>query len=181
MSRSAILTVLVLGILVPSGFSASEAASQLPAGIHDPPLSVPGEGGRSPREKQQVEFLAPGQATIPAHRSAEVELHFRVADGLHINSHFPREKTLIPTRLMVEEPHGLDVTAVDFPPGASFSPSFAPQEKLSVYNGDFLLRAHITARPGQYILHGSLRYQACDANSCTPPRSLPFEVGISAQ
>ena len=44
-----------------------------------------------------VSYLFPEQVSIPAQKSTTVDLHFRVADGLHINSHTPREKSLIAT------------------------------------------------------------------------------------
>src|ERR1700683_790561 len=79
-----------------------------------------------------VEFLSPEKVNIPARRAAQVDLHFRVADGLHINSHAPTDKSLIPARLAVVEVQGLNVTKVDFPPGTEYAPQFSPREKLSV-------------------------------------------------
>jgi Disulphide bond corrector protein DsbC len=147
--------------------------------IKDPPLPIPGSSGQS--RQNPVQFLAPAQVTIAAGRPALVDLHFRVAGGLHINSHAPHQKTLIPTRLAVVEEEGFKVTNVDFPAGAEYALAFSPKEKLSVYTGDFTLRAHLTARAGEHLLAGELHYQACDVNSCMPPQSLPIEVGILAK
>ena len=158
------------------------ASGQLPAGIEDLPLGLNGESAKNPGPKHyEVEFLGPSQTTIPAGSAATVELRFRIAEGLHINSHTPREKTLLPTRLAVLEAEGVRVTAVDFPTGAVYRPAFAPQETFSVYTGDFTLRAHLTARPGEHLLRAALRYQACNVNTCMPPRTLPIEVGILAK
>src|ERR1035438_5405955 len=44
-----------------------------------------------------VAYLYPEQITVPAGKSSIVALHFRIAPGLHINSHTPREVELIPT------------------------------------------------------------------------------------
>ena len=38
-----------------------------------------------------VEYLYPEQVTVAAGKASEVTLHFRIAQGLHINSHMPRE------------------------------------------------------------------------------------------
>src|SRR5271170_7265900 len=111
--------------------------------------------------KAMVAFLFPEQISIPAQKLTTVDLHFRVADGLHINSHTPREKSLIPTNLVAVESSALKVIGVDFPPGVDYAFAFEPSEKLSVYTGDFTLTAHLTAPAGQYLLQGSLRYQAC--------------------
>jgi len=130
---------------------------------------------------QQVRFLYPEQVTLVAGKSSVVELHFKVSDGLHINSHEPREKSLIPTQLMVGEPVGVNVASVDFPAGTDYSPAFNPNDKLSVYTGEFVLRAHITAQRGDHLVQAALRYQACDANSCYPPKTAPVAVSLIAK
>ncbi len=135
----------------------------------------------SKEAKTAVTFLFPEQITIPAQKAAAVDLHFRVEDGLHINSHTPREKSLIPTNLAVVEEGGLKVSAVEFPPGADYAFDFDPKEKLSVYTGEFILHAHITAPAGDHLLQGALRYQACDARSCYPPRTIPVAVDVIAK
>jgi hypothetical protein len=147
--------------------------------IKDQPLPLP--DGANQRADAAVQFLFPDKINVPARRAAQIDLHFRVADGLHINSHAPTDKTLIPTRLAVVEVQGLNVTAVDFPPGTQYAPQFAPREKLSVYAGEFVLHAHLTAQPGEHLLEGGLRYQACDANACLPPRTIPVSVTVVAQ
>jgi Disulphide bond corrector protein DsbC len=147
--------------------------------IKDQPLPLP--DGANQRADAAVQFLSPDKINIPARRAAQIDLHFRVADGLHINSHAPTDKTLIPTRLAVVEVQGLNVTAVDFPPGTQYAPQFAPREKLSVYSGEFILHAHLTAQPGEHLLEGGLRYQACDANACLPPHTIPVSVTVVAQ
>jgi DsbC/DsbD-like thiol-disulfide interchange protein len=133
---------------------------------------------KSGETKQQVKFLYPEQVTIPAGKSSIVELHFRVNDGLHINSHTPKEKSFIPTQLLVEEPNGLTVANVEFPPGMDYSPAFSPNDKLSVYTGEFVLKAYITAQPGEHLIQAALRYQACDANSCYPPKKAPVAIDV---
>jgi hypothetical protein len=141
--------------------------------LKDKPLPLPAEDA--------VQFLSPAQVNISARRPAEIDLHFRVADGFHINSHHPSEKSLIGARLAVIEPPGLHVTAVDFPPGTEYALQVAPQEKLSVYTGEFVLHAHITAQKGEHVLQGGLHYQACDASSCLPPHTIPVSVNVVAQ
>jgi hypothetical protein len=149
--------------------------------IKDQPLPLPGGATQRGDAASAVEFLYPDRVKIPARRAAQIDLHFRVADGLHINSHAPTDKSLIPARLAVVEVQGLNVTAVDFPPGTEYAPQFAPREKLSVYTGEFILHTHLTAQPGEHVLAGALRYQACDANACRPPNSIPVSVSVVAQ
>jgi hypothetical protein len=160
-------------MLIAAGLAASFGGAQV---MKDQRLPLPGED-----RDAAVEFLSPRQATVPAHRRAQIDLHFRVANGLHINSHAPLDKALVPARLAVVEAHGLNVIAVDFPPGAEYAPQFSPRDKLSVYTGEFVLHAHVRARPGEHLLEGALRYQACDANSCMPPHTIPVEVAVMAK
>jgi hypothetical protein len=158
------------------------AVAQLPA-LKSQPLPLPDGAVQQsrPGAANAVQFLSPEQITIKAHHPEDVNLHFRVAEGLHINSHAPHEKTFIPTRLAVLEGQGVEVTAVDFPPGADYALAFSPKEKLSVYTGEFVLHAHLTAEPGQHLLGAVLHYQACDVNSCMPPRDLPVAVSVIAK
>jgi DsbC/DsbD-like thiol-disulfide interchange protein len=132
-------------------------------------------------EHQFVQFLYPEQVKLVAGKPTVVELHFRVNEGLHINSHTPREKSFIPTQLLVEEPTGVNVASVDFPTGSDYSPAFSPNDKLSVYTGEFVLRAHVTAQPGDHLIQAALRYQACDANSCYPPKKAPVAIDLVAK
>jgi hypothetical protein len=52
---------------------------------------------------------------------------------------------------------------------------------LSVYTGDFVLRAHVKAQAGEHLIQAALRYQACDATSCYPPRKAPVAVDVIAR
>lgn len=135
----------------------------------------------SSKKPDAVRYLYPEQVSVPAKKTTVVELHFHVADGMHINSHAPREKTLIPTNLAVPDMAGLRVSAVDFPVGTDYSFSFSPKEKLSVYAGEFVLKAHITADVGDHLLQAVLRYQACDSNSCYPPKTIPVALDVIAR
>ncbi len=128
-----------------------------------------------------VQFLAPVEADVPAGKSSIVELHFKVADGLHINSHAPHGASLIPTQVMVAESTGLTTQNIDFPAGVETSFPFAPTEKLSVYTGDFVLKAHILPTSGSHTWQGVLRYQACDKEACLPPRKLPVAFDVVAK
>lgn len=140
-----------------------------------------GDAQSQANAQQQVRFLYPEQVSVVAGKPTVLELHFRVADGLHINSHTPREKSFIPTQLILNEPSGLMVAAVDFPSGTDYSPAFSPNDKLSVYTGEFVLRAHVTAQPGDHLIQAALRYQACDANSCYPPKKAPVAIDVAAK
>lgn len=131
--------------------------------------------------KQSVRFLYPEQVTVAANKPATVELHFRVADGLHVNSHTPREPELIPTNFILPEMNGVRVTSMEFPAGVDYSLALEPKRKLSVYSGEFVLKMKVEAQPGDHLLQGGLRYQACDTNSCYPPKTIPVVIDLQAK
>jgi hypothetical protein len=128
--------------------------------------------------QQLVHFLYPQQVTVPAGTAQTIDLHFRIANGLHINSHTPRQKSLIRTELIVAEPVGVKVAAVDFPAGTDYAFPADPSQKLSVYTGEFVLKMHLTAQPGNHLVPAALRYQACDNSTCFPPRNAPVAVDV---
>ena len=143
------------------------------------PWQAPGGEGGSP--PQLVRFLYPQQVTLPAGKPGTIEMHFRINDGLHINSHVPRQKSLIRTELIEAEPAGVRIAAVDFPRGVDYAFPADPSEKLSVYNGEFVLTMHLIAQRGSHLVEGALHYQACDTNTCFPPRNLPVAVSVIGQ
>lgn len=136
--------------------------------------------GQSPLKKQHVDFVAEGQ-TVVANKPATLKLHLKVENGYHINSHVPKSEMLIPTKIAIVETPDADVKDVDFPAGTPFSFAFEPKQKLDVYQGDVILTAHITAKPGQHTLKAALHYQACDQAACYPPKTLTIEQPFTAK
>lgn len=158
---------------------AAVVAGTLLAGAQKLPWQT--SASMKPADNQLVHYLYPQQVTLPAGKPQTIELHFRINPGLHINSHEPRQKSLIRTELIEAEPNGVKVSAVDFPPGSDYAFPADPQEKLSVYSGDFVLKMHLMSQKGNHLVQGALRYQACDTNTCFPPRNLPVAVDVIGQ
>lgn len=130
---------------------------------------------------EAVQYLFPEQVSVAAGKDSVIDLHFKVNEGMHINSHAPRDKYLIATRLIVVEPQGMKIGPVDFPAGTDYALAAMPNEKLSVYSGEFVIHAHVQAKAGEHMFEGALRYQACDVNSCYPPRQAPIAVSVIAK
>ena len=163
MARSVLLAAL---LLVPAGARPQQL-----------PWQVPTAGVTAAKDPVQYEY--PEQVQLTVGKAAEVELHFRVREGLHINSHAPHDASLIRTELIVAEPTGIDVQAVIFPQGTDYASQAFPGHKLSVYTGPLVLRARlVAARPGEQMLSAALRYQACDANTCFPPKQAPITLDL---
>ena len=128
--------------------------------------------------KAAVVFLYPEQVTIPAAKPTTVALHFRIASGLHINSHTPRQEELIPTTLTFPPDSGVRLDGVVYPPGTNFTLPLDPNTKLSVYSGEFILLARIVAAPGDRLVEARLHYQACDNNACMPPKTITAAIDV---
>jgi hypothetical protein len=125
-----------------------------------------------------------GITTIDRGVPGVVQLQFRVARGFHVNSNQPKQDYLKKTELKLDAPTDIVIGRITYPPGQDRSFPFAPNDKLSVYSGDFEVEVTVrplrTVLPAKYAIHGFLQYQACDNAACYPPKQLPvsFEVKI---
>jgi hypothetical protein len=132
---------------------------------------------------EAVQYLFPEQVSVPAGKVSPVTLHFRVAQGLHINSHAPSDAFLIPTDFSIPDGVGPDGAGVRlhsaiYQPGTIISPAFDPKTKLSVYTGEFIILARIVATPGNHLVQANLHYQACDQNQCMPPKTINVPIDV---
>ena len=136
------------------------------------------------RKTPSVILVPPGVTDISKGRENTVKLEFQVGSGFHINSNKPSAQYLIPTVLRLDPPTDIVVGRIAYPAGEEMSFPFAPNEKLSVYSGDFTLAVMVrplsSVLPGRYEFRGQMRYQACDHAACYPPKNLPvaFEVKV---
>jgi hypothetical protein len=138
-----------------------------------------GQGAQSLSAKGgAVEFLYPEQVTVEAGKAAVVKLHFRVAEGMHINSHTPKDEFLIPTTLEFPEGMGVKLEKAEYPEGGEFALANDPGNKVSVYTRDFEIEAHIQAEKGNHLVEAKLHYQACNNTQCLPPRTATVAVDV---
>ncbi len=139
---------------------------------------------QTPGDKQPYVTMAPvGSVQLRAGATASVELDFRIGSEFHINSHQPKADYLIPTALKLNAPEQLTVADLTYPAGEDMTFPFSPNEKLSVYSGDFsinaVLKAPTSAAAGSYPVKGELRFQACDHSACYPPHSIPVQFQVT--
>jgi len=139
---------------------------------------------QTPGDKQPSVIMAPiGDVQVKAGGSTNVSFDFRIGPDFHINSNKPRADYLIPTVLTLSPSEPVAVADVQYPAGEDMSFVFSPNEKLSVYSGDFsintVLKAPANAASGTYPVKGQLRFQACDRSACYPPRSIPVQFRVT--
>jgi hypothetical protein len=142
------------------------------------PINPPTTAGKAPSVT-----IAP-VPLVTAQRAAQtmVELNFRVASGFHINSNTPKSEFLIPTALKMDLPTDIALGKIAYPAGQDLTFPFSPDETLNVYSGDFTITVAVhplkSVVPGKYVMHGVLRYQACDNAQCFPPKTLPVSFDV---
>ena len=136
---------------------------------------------------QRVIAMAPKPLHIAPGGKATAELQFQVKPGFHINSNKPGSEVLVPTVVKLSPPTDIGVGSLEYPAGQELTFPFAPDEKLSVYTGDFAVSAIVgaakTMPAGRFRVHGFLQYQACDDRACYPPTKLPiaFDVQVAGK
>jgi hypothetical protein len=135
----------------------------------------------APAKPRSYVLYAAEPQSIPAGKSATLELRFHMVPGYHVNSHTPKSELLIATALTLQPATGVKPGTIEYPAGRPYSFSFDPSEKLDVYMGDFTVKLPVVATAGSHTIDGSLKYQACDNASCYPPRTLPVKVIFTAK
>jgi hypothetical protein len=134
-------------------------------------------------DKPPVEMAPVSNVQMKAGGSKNVSLDFRIGSEFHINSHTPKSPLLIPTVLKLTGPEQVAVADLKYPAGQDVSFPFSPDEKLSVYSGDFTvdvaLKTAANVPAGTYPITGTLRFQACDHSACYPPKNLPVQFQVT--
>lgn len=129
-----------------------------------------------------VNFISASRVVVTPGHATPVQFTFHVEDPYHVNSSQPLEPELIPTQLHFSLPGEIAIGRMQYPAGKLMSFPFDPSTKLSVYSGDFVIKgvvvAPTAASTGTYTIHAELKYQACDNNSCYPPKKLPFTFNV---
>jgi DsbC/DsbD-like thiol-disulfide interchange protein len=114
--------------------------------------------------------------------SVEVKIPIAVDAGFHVNSNHPSDDYLIPLKLTWTSLGALEGGEVIYPPPQKYDFMDKP---LSVFSGSFALTASFkvpaNAQPGPGMASGKLRYQACNSNTCYPPKTADVNVTYQVQ
>ena len=118
-------------------------------------------------------FASPLKLDLHRGDTATVVLLATIQKGFHINSSKPNEDYLIPTRIELLADAPVAIASAEFPPGELKSFGFAPDEKLSVYEGTVRVSVKLKAKPeapaGQHAVSLAFHYQACNDQLCLRP------------
>ena len=138
-------------------------------------LPVPGLGQSRPRAEVKPSVEADG---VRAGETIRVALTVTLPPALHVQSDQPSDPSFIPTALSLTPPAGFTVNALMYPTASELKQEGLP-EPLVVFGHEFVAAARLTVGagvlPGEFVIPGRLRYQACDDKVCYAPANAPFE------
>lgn len=107
-----------------------------------------------------------------------------IPSGLHVQSNKPLDKFLVPTKLDVETPSGMQVGPVSYPRAVLRKLKFSKGD-VAVFEGRATLRFNVTV-PANYSggsgeIKGKLRFQACNDESCFPPITREVKMWLNVE
>ena len=127
----------------------------------------------------ELHFVSESEAAH-AGSTHRIAIEARLDAGFHVNSNEPLEETLIPTQLTLSPPEGIRLDGIAWPESFLFE---VAGDQLAVFEEEFVIGATLTLADdvavGDYVVPGTLRYQACDDTICYFPTSAPVEFNLS--
>jgi len=113
--------------------------------------------------------------------SFQIAVVMKIRPGFHVNAREKSEEYLIATDLKAAPPAGFTSGEVSYPKGKLENFTFS-KIPLNVYQDTVILRMRFTALAdapqGEQHIPLKLRYQACSADLCLPPVTLPLDATI---
>lgn len=126
-----------------------------------------------------VQELAP--IVVAPGAMEEGALQLTVAPGFHIQANPASGPFLIPASLELRGGEGIRLRPAIYPGGEPYRLQ-GTNTDLMTYGSTTNIRLPVeaakTAAPGTRVIHGALRYQACDERSCLFPASIPVTLTI---
>jgi thiol:disulfide interchange protein DsbD len=117
-------------------------------------------------------------------RVARATVVIDIPAGLHVQSNKPLDKFLVPTKLDVETPSGMNVGPISYPRALMRKLKFS-KGNVAVYEGKAMIRFNVTV-PANYSggsgdIKGKLRFQACNDESCFPPVTREVKMWLNVE
>jgi len=117
--------------------------------------------------------VEPASVKTKAAAPAAATLVAVIQEGFHINSNQPSESYLIASRVELLDAGPFALDKIDYPKGELKTFDFAPDEKLSVYEGTVRVPLELRPKPGaaagSHNLRLAFHYQACNDRFCLRP------------
>lgn len=108
-------------------------------------------------------------------------LPLKVARGYHVNANPAASEFYLPLELLLPDSGLIQAGAPRYPAGKTWRLE-GTEEDLLVYGGTVEIRVPLTiaaqAEPGDYVMRGTLEFQACDDRVCLMPDSRPVALWV---
>ena len=127
------------------------------------------------------------RSCLPPRRSRPVRprpftLELTVKSPYHINADQPLEDFLIGTTVDFKAPAGVVYKKIAFPPSEVRKLDLSPNP-MAIYEGVVKVTAEVALAPdfkaAEFVIEGSVGYQACDASMCLPPAEAKFSRKVA--
>jgi cytochrome c biogenesis protein CcdA len=132
---------------------------------------------------RRIAEVTPVLESSGAHAGTVVRaaLQIWLPEGVHVNSHQPRDSSVIPLSLTVDAPAGVSVTGTAYPQPSDLLQAGQPVP-LSVFERFFSVGVRLALSAdtpvGSIRVPVRLRYQACDETRCYLPATATAEWAI---
>src|SRR5262245_3945766 len=137
-----------------------------PLGFHSRTIHA-----QPPRPEKAAVNLALDRPAYEGGSPARIAALVSIEHGWHVHSNKPTLDYLIPTVLDLQVPVGWPEETIHYPQAEIQTFAFA-EEPLAVYDGDVVILSEARIPEGTpngtFLVHASLRYQACDDSQCLP-------------
>ena len=143
-------------------------------------MLMPALAGQTDEQAVEAKTLISRDVVRPG-ETFKAAVILKVQAGYHINDNAPLDEFLIPTALVIDENPDFEVLEISYPKGRRARFAYSEAE-LVVYEGEVFLGAVLKAKEGlgagPRTVKGALSYQACNNESCLPPKELRFEIAV---
>jgi len=138
--------------------------------------------GSAPKRPEIVSISPGNPLELKAGGKAEYSLSFKILGGYHIQANPASEQYLIATTVGLDPVEGIIPEAPVYPKGVAFKLKGSDKEIQTYENENTIripLQADASTAPGEKVLKGTFHYQGCDATTCFPPKTIPFEAKVN--
>jgi thiol:disulfide interchange protein DsbD len=136
--------------------------------------------GQTPDEIVTAKVILTSEV-LKAGQTVPITIELTIRPPYHINSDQPSEAYLIGTTLDFKPRPGVIYGAVRFPPSEMRKLALA-ENPLSIFEGTVKLISDITVAADfagtELEIEGTVGYQACDEQSCLPPKDISFSKKV---
>ncbi|MGB8952779.1 MAG: cytochrome c biogenesis protein CcdA [Candidatus Aminicenantales bacterium] len=145
------------------------------------PVCASGQNTEEAEKIVRVRVIGSVDKFKPGH-SYPIALKLQVRAPYHINADQPLDEFLIPTTISFKSQPGITFGKMDFPPAQMKHFEFS-ENPLAVFENTVIILTSVTLPPGfaasEFVVEGTIGYQACDNSSCLPPAEEAFRQRFS--